>query len=85
MSYVRSIYVLWPGGGQCVYCDYLSPRLLSRFSRRRKKSGEKIKYLKNKKSFSNEMKKTFIICKGLSVARNCLRPESVPLKKPLSD
>ena len=39
-------------------------------------SGQKIMYLKNEKSFYGEKNHFFIIFKGLSVARNCLRPES---------
>ena len=41
-----------------------------------KNSGQKLKYLENKKAF-------FIIPKGLSAAKNCLRPESAPLNSNL--
>ena len=44
-----------------------------------KKSGEKSKYLENEKSFRLEIKSIFHHFKGLSVAKNCLRPESAPL------
>ena len=44
-----------------------------------KKSRQKHKYLENEKSFLGEIKSFFIIFKGLSVAKNCLRPESAPL------
>ena len=38
-----------------------------------------LKCLENEKSFSGKTKAFFIIFKGLSVAQNCLRPESAPL------
>ena len=41
-----------------------------------KKSGQKYKYLKNGKCFE---KAFFIILKGFSIVRNCLRPESGPV------
>ena len=41
------------------------------------KSRLKIKYLENEKSFWDEIKNIF---KGISVAKNCFRPESSPLK-----
>ena len=44
-----------------------------------KKSRRKSKYLENQKNFSGELRSIFHHFKGLSVARNCLRPESVPL------
>ena len=45
-----------------------------------KKSRQKLKYLESEKSFKDEIKKVvFIILKGLSNAKNCLRPESAPL------
>ena len=46
-----------------------------------KKSRQKLKYLENGKSFQGEIKAFFIIFKGLSVAKNCLRPESAPLNQ----
>ena len=42
------------------------------------KSGQKFKYLQNEKSFLGEKKK-FIIFKGLSVVRTCLRPDNPSL------
>ena len=46
-----------------------------------KKSRKTLKYLGNEKRIKTLMKKKtfFIIFEGLSFARNCLRPESVPL------
>ena len=44
-----------------------------------KKSIQKIKYLDNEKSFEVKLKAFFIIFKGISVVKSCLRPESVPL------
>ena len=41
-----------------------------------KKSRQKFKYLENEKSFYGEIKSIFHYFKGLSVAKNCLRPES---------
>ena len=46
-----------------------------------KKSTQKLKYLANKKAFEVTQKAFFIIFKELSVAKNCLRPESVPLNE----
>ena len=40
---------------------------------------QKLKYLENEKSFLDEIKNIFHLFKGLSVAKNCLRPESAPL------
>ena len=49
-----------------------------------RKLRQKFKYLKNKKSFQCEIKKTFFInFKGISIPKNCLRRESAPLKKSL--
>ena len=44
-----------------------------------KKSRQKFKYLENGKSSEGEIKSIFIIFKGLSDAKNRLRPESAPL------
>ena len=46
-----------------------------------KKSRQKLKYLDKEKSFLGEIKSIFhhFSIKGLSVAKNCLRPESAPL------
>ena len=43
------------------------------------KKSRQLKYLENEKSFLGETKTFFIIFKGLSVAKNYLRPESAPL------
>ena len=45
-----------------------------------KNAKQKLKYLKNEKSFPVEKKTFFIIFKGLSVAKNYLRPESAQSK-----
>ena len=44
-----------------------------------KEPREKPRYLENEKSVEGEIKSIFIIFKGLSVAKNCLRPESALL------
>ena len=44
------------------------------------KSEKKFKYLENKRAFKAKYKVFFIICKGISVAKNCLRPESANVK-----
>ena len=45
-----------------------------------KKSGQKFKHgKKNEKSFYYEIKALLIILKGISAARNCLKPKSGPL------
>ena len=45
-----------------------------------KKSEQKFEYLKNKKkTFQMKEKAFFIILKRMSVARNCLKPESISL------
>ena len=41
-----------------------------------KKSSQKLKYLENKRAFKVKLKAFFIFFKGLSVIKNCLRPES---------
>ena len=46
-----------------------------------KKSRQKVKCHENEKSFTGKIKSILIIFKGLSVAKNCLRPESVSLIK----
>ena len=46
-----------------------------------KKSKQKLKYLENEKTFWREYKAFFIIFKGLSAAKYCLRPESVPFRE----
>ena len=55
--------------------------LSSHFCYTTKKSRQKLTYLENEKSFRGEIKDIFIIFKGLSVLKNCLGPESVPLKQ----
>ena len=45
-----------------------------------KKSRQKFKYLENEKSFQDEIKTFFFNFEGLSVAKNCLRPETAPSK-----
>ena len=46
-----------------------------------KKSRQNLKYLEKKKSFEMKSKVFFIIFKGLSIAKNCLRSESAPLMR----
>ena len=46
-----------------------------------KKSRQKLKYIENEKSFRGEIKSIFTIFKGLSVAKNCIRPDSAPLSR----
>ena len=67
--------VCWP------FCDVISFEinlffLIKRFSYLTKISRQKVKYLEREKSFQGEIKSIF---KRLSVAKNCLRPESAPL------
>ena len=44
-----------------------------------KKSRQKFKYLENKKTFLDEIKSIFLQFQRLSVAKNCLRPETAPI------
>ena len=44
-----------------------------------KKSGQKYIILRIKRAFKVKLKAVFIILKGLSVAKNCLRPKSAAL------
>ena len=44
-----------------------------------KKSRQKLKILATKRAFEVKQKAFFIIFKGLSFAKSCLRPESVSL------
>ena len=53
--------------------------LIKSFCYMTKKSRQKLKYLENKKSFWSEIKSIFHHFQGLWVAKNCFRPESVPL------
>ena len=53
----------------------------SRFDTWPKKLRQKLKYLQNEKSFWGEIKRFFIIFKGISVVKNCLRRVSAPLKQ----
>ena len=53
--------------------------LIKPFCYMTKKLRQKLKYLENENSIWGEIKAFFIILKGLSVAKNCLRPESAPL------
>ena len=43
------------------------------------KSRQKLKYLEDEKTFRGEIVTFFIIFKGLSVAKNHIRPSSAPL------
>ena len=45
-----------------------------------KEPKQKSEHLENKKSFRGEIKSIFPNFKELPVAKNCLRPESAPLK-----
>ena len=74
------IMVCFPG------CDVLHFEinlmfLIKPFLSMTKKSRQKFKYLKNEKSLSGEIKSIFVIFKGLSVPKNCLRLESAPLSQ----
>ena len=53
--------------------------LIKSFFYMTKKSRQKFKYLGNKKSLYSETR-FFISFKGLSIANNCLRPYSAPLR-----
>ena len=48
-----------------------------------KKSRQKLNYLEDEKSFWSQTKSIFHIFKGLSFAKNCLRPDCAPLKQQL--
>ena len=45
-----------------------------------KKLRQKLNILKTKRAFEVKQKEFYITFKGLLVAKNCLRPESAPLK-----
>ena len=45
-----------------------------------KKSGQTFKYPKNERTLKVKQKAFFITLKGLPVGKNCIRPESGPLK-----
>ena len=53
--------------------------LIKSFSTRPKSQDKNSNILKTKRGFKVKLKSFFIIFKGRSVARNCLRPESAPL------
>ena len=54
--------------------------LIKPFFHTTKKSKQKFKYLKNEKSFQGEIKSIFHHFKGLSTAKNFIRPDSAPLR-----
>ena len=54
--------------------------LIKPFCYTTKKSRQKLKYLENEKSFWGEIKSIFHHFKGLSAAKNCLRPENATLR-----
>ena len=69
----------------CPVCDVINFEIcfsfrIKPFSYMTKNSEQKLKYLKNKKSFKVKKKTFFIIFNESSGARNCLKPESAPLK-----
>ena len=51
-----------------------------RFATKQKSQEKKLNILRTKRVFKVKQKAFFIIFKGLSVAKNCLRPEGAPLK-----
>ena len=53
----------------------------SRFDKWRKIEDKNLDILRTKTAFELKQKAFFIIFKGLSVAKDCVRPESAPLKK----
>ena len=53
--------------------------LIKTFCYMTKKSRQKLNILKTKRAFEVKKKAFFIIFKGLSVAKNCLRSESAPI------
>ena len=68
----------------CTVCDVKNFQidysfLIKPFFYITKMSGQKCKYLKSKKSFWYERNSLFLLFKGLSTIRNCLRSESGPL------
>ena len=76
------LYVYW----KCFFsgCDVINFEvnlliLIKPFFYLTKKSRQKFKYFENEKSLNDGIKSIFIICKDLSVAKNCLRPENVHL------
>ena len=56
--------------------------LSSRFATRLNSQDKNLNIVRTKKAFEVKQKAFFIIFKGLSVAKNCLRPESVPESVP---
>ena len=54
--------------------------LIKRFFYMTKNSRQKSKYFENQNKFQGQKRAFFIIFKGLSVAKNYLRPDKVPLK-----
>ena len=54
--------------------------LINMFFYKTKKSGQTVSNSRTKRAFNLILKAFFIIFKGLSIVRNCLRPESEALK-----
>ena len=53
--------------------------LMKPFSTQPKSQDKKLNILRTKRTFKVRKKNFFVTFKGLSVAKNCLRPESAPL------
>ena len=65
-------------------CDFVNFEinlifLIKHFCYMTKKSKQELKHLRMKRTFKVKLKAFFIIFKWLSVAKNCLTPESPPL------
>ena len=91
VSHVISYYLTKDIGNMCVAivffpgCDFINFEtnlnfLIKPFFYRSKKSRQNFKYLENEKSFWGETKGIFINFRELSITKNCLRHENVPLE-----
>ena len=58
---------------------YTFPNISRSIGKQTMKSDKNLNILKRKRAFKVKLKAFFIIFKGLSVAKNCLSPESAPL------
>ena len=66
-------------------CDVINFEInlnfLISFSTWPRSQNKNLNIFRTKRAFKVKLKAFFIICKGLSLAKNCLRPESVPLNR----
>ena len=74
-----SIVIVYLPGCDVINFEINLNFLIKLFFYKTKKSRQNLNILRTRRSFKVKQKVFFIIFKGLSVAKNCLRPDSAPL------